>query len=139
MEITGIYDLNVSLDNNNESVKQRFFIVPQLTETCILGIDFIIDNAMILDGETRRVTYKINGRNFSFAGETQNSNYKCLALIQKLNDTVAKSMKNEENSERKLDSPASRIVIEDVNSEIYRSQIDCFLKKNKDVIADKNV
>ena len=41
MDIAGIYDLNVSLDNSLDTVAQRFYIVPALTETCILGIDFI--------------------------------------------------------------------------------------------------
>jgi hypothetical protein len=41
MDIAGIYDLNVSLDNSSDTTAQRFYIVPALTETCILGIDFI--------------------------------------------------------------------------------------------------
>jgi hypothetical protein len=41
MDIAGIYDLNISLEDNPESVMRRFYIFPQLTESCILGIDFI--------------------------------------------------------------------------------------------------
>jgi hypothetical protein len=33
MDIVGIYDLSISLEDNPESVMQRFYIVPQLTET----------------------------------------------------------------------------------------------------------
>ena len=68
--------------SNTESVMQRFYIVPQLTETCILGIDFIANNSMVIDGENRRVTCKINEEQFSFIGEPKLSDYNCSALIQ---------------------------------------------------------
>jgi hypothetical protein len=93
MDIVGIYDLNVSLDNSSDATAQRFYIVPALTETCILGIDFITKNAMIIDGETRRVTCTINKKHFSFTGETDITEYNCSALIQKLNAVVATSDK----------------------------------------------
>ena len=65
MDIVGVYKLNISLDDNAEIVEQKFFVVPQLSETCILGIDFITENALVLDSETRRVNYKIKGRAYS--------------------------------------------------------------------------
>jgi hypothetical protein len=46
MDIAGIYDLNVSFDYSSDTVPQRFYIVPKLTETCILGIDFITKNVL---------------------------------------------------------------------------------------------
>ena len=51
MDISGIYDLNVSLDNSLDTIAKRFYIVPALTESCILGIDFITSNAMVIDGQ----------------------------------------------------------------------------------------
>jgi hypothetical protein len=75
MDILGVYNLNISLDDNIEMVEQKFFVVPQLSETCILGIDFITENALVLDGETRRVTYKMKGKTFSLIAETGNSSY----------------------------------------------------------------
>ena len=105
MDISGIYDLNVSLDNSLDTIAQRFYIVPALTETCILGIDFITSNAMIIDGETRRVTCTINNKHFSFTGETNVTEYNCSALIQKLNAVVAASDDDKANSEHLLNSP----------------------------------
>jgi hypothetical protein len=99
MDISGIYDLNVSLDNSLDTIAQRFYIVPALTETCILGIDFITSNAMSIDGETRRVTCTINNKHFSFMGETNVTEYNCSALIQKLNAVVATSDDDRANSD----------------------------------------
>jgi hypothetical protein len=72
MDILGVYNLNISLDNNAEVVEQKFFVVPQLAETCILGIDFITENALVLDGESRRVTYKMKGKTSSLIADTGN-------------------------------------------------------------------
>lgn len=52
MDILGVYSLRINLDSNAEELEQKFFVVPQLTETCILGIDFITENALVLDGKT---------------------------------------------------------------------------------------
>ena len=100
MDIAGIYDLSIRLDDIPESVMQRFYIVSQLTETCILGIDFITSNSMVIDGENRRVTCRINDEQFLFVGEPKLSDYNCSALMQKLNALVAKSDGNRVNSER---------------------------------------
>ena len=119
MDIAGIYDLNVSLDNSSDATAQRFYIVPALTETCILGIDFITSNAMVIDGESRRVTCTINNKHFSFTGETNVTEYNCSALIQKCNAVVAASDDVRANSEHLLNSPNICAKIEDVNSEKY--------------------
>jgi hypothetical protein len=97
MDISGVYDLNISLDNNAECIRQKFFIVPKLTETCILGIDFVTENAIALNGETRRVTYKINGKSFSFIADTSTLGNEYSNLIQKLNASVATSAKIRKN------------------------------------------
>ena len=75
MDIVGVYKLNISLDDNAEIVEQKFVVVPQLSETCILGIDFITEIALVLDSETRRVTYKMKGKTVSLKAETGNSSY----------------------------------------------------------------
>ena len=137
MDIAGIYDLNVSLDNSSDATAQRFYIIPALTETCILGIDFITKNAMIIDGEIRRVTCSINNKHFSFMGETRVTEYNCSALIQTLNAVVATSDDDRANSEHLLNSPNICAKIEDVNSEKYRNMINELVEKNKDVIANK--
>jgi hypothetical protein len=105
IDIAGIYDFNVSLDNSSDATAQRFYIVPALTETCILGSNFITKNAMVIDGETRRVTCNINDKHFSFMRETNVTEYNCSAVIQKLNAVVATSDDDRENSELLLNSP----------------------------------
>jgi hypothetical protein len=139
MDISGIYDLNVSLslDNSLDTIAQRFYIVPALTETCILGIDFITSNAMIIDGESRRVTCTINNKHFSCTGETNVTEYNCSALIQKLIAVVAASADDKAKSEHLLNSPNICAKIEDVNSEKYRNMINKLVEKNKIVIANK--
>jgi hypothetical protein len=137
MDIAGIYDLSISLGDNPESVMQRFYIVPQLTETCILGIDFITNNSMVIDGENRRETCKINDEQFPFIGEPKLSEYNCSALIQKLNAVVAASSDVGINSEHLIQPPNVQARIKDVNSEIYRNMINDLVTKNKDVIANK--
>jgi hypothetical protein len=137
MDISGVYDLNISLDNNAECIRQKFFIVPKLTETCILGIDFVTENAIALNGETRRVTYKINGKSFSFIADTSTLGNEYSNLIQKLNASVATSAKIRKNMSDNVEISKSKIVIEDVNCEMYRNKIDQLLELNKDVIADK--
>jgi hypothetical protein len=54
---------------------------------------------MVIDGENRRVTCKINNEQFSFIGEPKLSDYNCSALIQKLNAVVAASSDGGVNSE----------------------------------------
>jgi hypothetical protein len=119
MDIAGIYDLNISLQDNPESVMQRFYIVPQLTETCISGINFIANNSMVIDGENRRLTCKINNEQFSFIGEPKLSYYNCWALIQKLNTVVAASSDVGVNSEHLIQPSNVQARIEEIDSEIY--------------------
>jgi hypothetical protein len=38
MDIAGIYDLDISLENSSNFFAQRFHVVPKLTEKYILGI-----------------------------------------------------------------------------------------------------
>jgi hypothetical protein len=137
MDILGVYNLNISLDDNIEMVEKKFFVVPQLSETCILGIDFITENALVLDGETRQVTYKMLRKTFSLIAETGNSIYAYSPLIQLLNATVATSNEKGDNIALKVENPVSKVIIDDVNSEMYRNKIDKLLELNKDVIADK--
>jgi hypothetical protein len=54
-----------------------------------------------------------------------------------LNATVANSINNGENIAVKVETPVSKVIIDDVNSEMYRNKIDKLLELNKDVIADK--
>jgi hypothetical protein len=118
-------------------VEQKFFVVPQLSETCILGIDFITENALVLDGETRRVTYKMKGKTVSLKAETGNSSYAYSPLIQLLNVTVVTTNEKGDNIALKVENPVSKVIIDDVNSEMYRNKMDKLLESNKDVIADK--
>ncbi len=94
-DILAVYDLNIRLGDNPEFISQKFFIVPKLTETSIFGIYFVTENAITLNGETRRLTYKIEGKTFSFIAETGTSEYDYSNVIQKLNATVASGKKIE--------------------------------------------
>jgi hypothetical protein len=111
--------------------------VPKLTETCLLGIDFVTENVIALNGETRRITYKINDKSFSFIADTSTLGNEYSNLIQKLNASVATSTKIKESMSNNVEILQSKIIIDDVNSEMYRNKIDQLLKLNKDVIADK--
>jgi hypothetical protein len=122
MDILGVYKLNISLNDNTEIAEQKFFVVPQLKETCILGIDFITKNALVLDGETRRVIYKIEGKTFSLKADTRDSAYEYTPLIQLLNAAVAETSSNRENIAVKVEKPVSKVIIDDKNSEMYRKK-----------------
>ncbi len=87
-----------------------------MTETSILGIYFETENAIALNGETRRVTYKIEGKIFSFIAETGTSGYDYSNVIQKLNATVATGKKIEENLSNNVEKLHSKIIIDDVIS-----------------------
>ncbi len=39
--IKGIYEIPLSLDTNENKITHQFYVIPKLTETCILGIDFL--------------------------------------------------------------------------------------------------
>jgi hypothetical protein len=58
MNILGVYILNISLNDNAEIVEQIFLCCDPIDRNVKLGIDFITENALVLDGETRRATYK---------------------------------------------------------------------------------
>ncbi len=69
LEITEIYELLISLDANVHSLNQQFYIIPKLTETCILGMDFITRNSVILNGKTRKLSYMIDNKTFTVNDE----------------------------------------------------------------------
>jgi hypothetical protein len=52
-----------------------------------------------------------------------------------LNATVANTINNGENITVKVETPVSKVIIDDANSEMYRNKIYKLLELNKDVIA----
>jgi hypothetical protein len=68
-EIAGIYELPISLEANAHSLNQQFYIIPKLTETCILGMDFITRKSVVLNGKTRKLSYMIDNKTFTVNDE----------------------------------------------------------------------
>jgi hypothetical protein len=111
--------IKYNLDDNAEVVEHKCFVVPQLTETCILGIEFITENALVLDRETCRVTYKIKGKTVSLIADTGESIYAYSPLIQFLNATVANTINKQSPTQPHRKPPFLR-----------RSFLDCNPEKN---------
>ena len=84
LEITGIYELPISLDANIHSLKQQFYIIPKLTETCILGMDFITRNSVILNGKTRKLSYVIDNKTFTVNDEIKKLRHYKVTLSQQI-------------------------------------------------------
>ena len=57
IETMGAYDIDIRIHTNDtNTIRQTFHILPNLTEPCILGLDFITNHSIILDGMNHRIT-----------------------------------------------------------------------------------
>jgi hypothetical protein len=70
--INGIYEIPLSLDTDENKIKHQFYVIPKLTETCILGIDFLTRNSVILNSKTRQLSYVVNKNRITIDDEIKN-------------------------------------------------------------------
>ena len=75
MEILGTYDISIRIHTNDfNTIRQTFHILPNLTETCILGIDLIVNHSIKLDSLIRRLTYTYNDTKYHVIGKIESVN-----------------------------------------------------------------
>ncbi len=121
MTIAGIYDLPIKLDANKDEIYLKFYVIPNLTETCVLGMDFITRNAVTYDGKTRKLTYTINNKTFTIDDEVKRlTHYKVTLAGVKV----------------AVKEPTATINIEDPNLEIHREKITQLIDKYKEMTAE---
>ena len=60
LEIKGILELPLSLDVNENIISNQFYVLPNITETCILGIDFLTRNSIIFNSKRKQLSYVVN-------------------------------------------------------------------------------
>ena len=119
MKVSGIFELILSLDGNANQLKHQFYVIPKLTETCILGIDFITRNSVIFNGKTRKLSYVVDQKKITIEEEIKKITHYKLALKGAM---VAVKQ--------------STIKIDDPNLEVHREKITKILNKNKDMTAE---
>ena len=118
METIGTFEINVSLHRNDkENIKQIFHAIPNLTEACILGIDFITNNKIKIDSHTRQISYTNNNDEYRVIGKIDTLDTKEVPILTKQQETSL----NIENNENRL----------------YSTIIEQLIKSNKDIIAEK--
>ena len=122
MTIAGIYELPIRLDANNDEIYQQFYVIPNLTETCVLGMDFITQNAVTYNGKTRKLTYTINNKTFTIDEEVKRLTHYKITLAG-----VKVAIK---------EPTAATINIEDPNLEIHRDKITKLINKYKNMTAE---
>jgi hypothetical protein len=75
--IKGIYEIPLSLDTDENKITHQFYVIPTLTETFILGINFLTRNSVILNSKTRQLSYVVNKNRITIDDEIKNvKNYK---------------------------------------------------------------
>ena len=117
MEAKGPFEINKRIHENDKNrITQIFYAISNLTEACILGIDFFINNKIKLDSLTRRISYNNNQDKFHIIGK--------IAKVK-----TPHSLKKEEKKD---------FTIEDEECEKYRGEIEKLLENNKDIIARTN-
>jgi hypothetical protein len=119
LEITGIYELPISLDANVHSLNQQFYFIPKLTETCILGMDFITRNSVVLNGKTRKLSYMIDNDTFTINDEIKKLRHYKVTL-----------------SSVNLANNITPIKIDSADLEMNREKITNLLNKYKDMTAE---
>ena len=104
-----------------EKITHQFYVIPKLTETCILGIDFLTRNSVILNSKTRQLSYVVNKQRITIDDEIKN--------VRKYKVTM-------KGAEVTLKSNGPTINIEDPAMEIHREKITKLLDKNKYMMAE---
>ena len=117
MTIKGIYELDISISNHNCPIRQIFHVVPHLTENCILGMDFIANNSVKFNGQTRKLSYKSNNNKFCLIGK--------ISSISSKNPPTTL-----------LENTVSPIQIEEESLLKYRDTLVSLLAANRDVVAN---
>ena len=70
--IKGIYEIPLSLDTDENKITHQFYVIPTLTETFILGINFLTRNSVILNSKTRQLSYVVNKNRITIDDEIKN-------------------------------------------------------------------
>ena len=117
MEATGSFEIDIRIHpNDHKKFRQAFHIIPTLTETCILGIDFIVNASVRIDSITRRITYINDERKFHVIGKFD---------VVKPTEISGKVQ------------PTDSVRIDNENCEKYREDIQKLVEENRDIIAEK--
>ena len=119
IETMGAYDIDIRIHTNDtNTIRQTFHILPNLTEPCILGLDFITNHNIKLDSMTRRITYTNN--------ETR---YHVIGKLEGTNSTPPPT------SITKL--PRNKLIIEEPLYEKYRNDLEELITSNHDITAER--
>ena len=119
MKTIGTFSINLKIHSQDyRKIRQLFHAIPNLTEPCILGIDFITNNNVRIDSPSRRITYTSN-----------QSRYHVIGKIEQIGSTkapisVSKKAKNQ-------------LHIENEESKENRDAIKKLINENRDIIAEK--
>ena len=119
--INGIYEIPLSLDTDENKITHQFYVIPKLTETCILGIDFLTRNSVILNSKTKQLSYVVNKNRITIDDEIKN--------VRKYKVTI-------KGAEVTLKPNGPTKNIEDPALEIHREKITKLLDKNKDMMVE---
>lgn len=121
METVGTFDIDVRIHPNDRTrIRQTFHVIDNLSEPCILGIDFITNNSIKLDSLTRRITYTNNDNRYHVIGRVEQ-------LVEGLAPAPPSFIRQ----------PNREAIIDDEDCEQHRPVIQELLRKNKDIIAEK--
>ena len=64
MRAVGHYRATIKLENGH-TFQHEFYVIPNITEECILGLDFIHNQGFILNGRKRTIMYEQDGEQVS--------------------------------------------------------------------------
>ena len=119
METIGTFEIDVKIHSHDGSkIRQLFHAIPNLTEACILGIDFITNNSVRIDSVSRRISYVSDQNRYHIIGKIDRVG------MNNATPSVIKETKQQINIEDS-DSPENRKLIEDL------------IKENRDIVAEK--
>lgn len=118
METIGTFEIDITLHQKDKGkIRQIFHAIPNLTEACILGIDFITNNRIKIDSLTREIAYTNNDNEYSIIGK-----------IEKLETGRTTPVLT------KKPSIIPRIDNDDAR---YKMIVEQLIESNKDIIAEK--
>ncbi len=118
MESIGAFEINIRIHGQDKSkIKQLFHAIPNLTEPCILGIDFITNNSLRIDSLTRRISYINNQNRYHIIGKIDRVG------LKEAPATIVRVEKE--------------IKIGDLENEENKKKIETLIASNVDVIAEK--
>ena len=117
LQAVNTFEIDIRIHPNDQrKIRQLFHIVTNLTESCILGIDFIINTSIKIDSTNRKITYVSDERKYHVIGKFD------------VIDSTTTSTKVQ---------PKERVRIDNEDCERYREIIQNLLEKNRDIIAEK--